>query len=215
MRQIKTEYLVLAPMVPMVVHIYTFFEAYDHWIIAGAVAITFDVTIFMLFRFLRTKEVRTDKIAYRVVWLGIIIMSLFQLYVNIRVYWHHQPGADAVVMGAIFPVMFGFLSFISARMELKVESYRKKREGIGSYRDTPVRNGKGAYSGVGAYGDTPVRSGDSPVVKKNAGNREVCEHIFSQLSDKSEAIAAAVESGVPKSSAYRYWKEFNKEGALL
>jgi uncharacterized membrane protein len=195
LKQIKTEYLVLAPMLPMVVHIYSFFAAYDHWLIAGAVAVTFDVTIFMLFRFLRTKEVRTDKIAYRAVWLGIIIMSLFQLYVNIRVYWESQPGADAVVMGAIFPVMFGFLSFISARMELKVESYRMKSE-------------KAKVKRIEI-------EGTSPVLQKNASNREVCEGIFSQIEEKTEAIGQAVEAGVPQSSAYRYWKEFEKKGALV
>ncbi len=194
MKSIKTEYLVLAPMVPMVVHIYTFFNAYDHWLIAGAVAITFDVTIFMLFRYLRTKEVRTDKIALRSVWIGIIIMTLFQLYVNIRVYWQVDPGADAVAMGTIFPAMFGFLSFISSRMEQKVESYRKV---------------------VGSHSDAPVLKSEKSVPDKNIDNRALCQDIFTDQSDKSQAISLATENGVPQSSAYRYWKEFKKEGSLV
>jgi len=190
MKQIKTEYLVLAPMVPMVVHIYTFFAAYDHWLIAGAVAITFDLTIFMLFRFLRTKEVKTDRIAYRSVWIGIILMSLFQLYVNIRVYWSVQPGADAVAMGAIFPVMFGFLSFISARMELKVESYRKQL--------------------------SPTKQQNSTILTaKNENNRETCESIFSQIKDKALALKAAADAEIPTSTAYRYWNEYQEKGSLL
>jgi len=190
LKNIKTEYLVLAPMIPMVVHIYSFFVAYDHWIIAAAVAATFDITLFLLFKYLRTREIRRDKAAYRSLWLAIIIMTAFQLYANIRVYWSVQPGLDAIVMGSIFPLMFGFLSFISARLEHRVESYRPA-----GHR----QNGQAGES----------------LPDPNRENRELCERIFPEHPDKTEAVKAAVEAGVPESSAYRYYKRWRKKGSLL
>lgn len=214
MKNVKTEYLILAPMIPMVVHIYDFFAA-DHWVIAALIAGTFDLSLFLLFRYLRIKELRRDRAAYRVLWTAIVLATGFQLYVNIRVYWAEQPGTDAVVMGSIFPLMFAALSFISSRLE-RVSSVRQPAQPGGSARraappklenraPAPAQNGQAKASGT----ETGALE-----LEPNMDNRALAERVFAARGASTEAVKELVNHGVPKSSAYRYKKQYAKHGGL-
>lgn len=121
--------LILAgPLVAMSWHI---FEVYSTDILPVRVflAVSFDLIIIGMYRYLTDEKVSGDETAYRVLWIAIGVVAVFQIYVNITVYLNSGKMKlfDSIMLGGIFPTLVNLVAFVDARRNNKVIKAEEKQ----------------------------------------------------------------------------------------
>lgn len=119
-------YLVAVPLIVMSYHIFNFYET-EPWVIRLGLAASFDVMVVVCFYLLKDEFISKVKVARQVTWATLVILILFQLYVNIWAYtdlhWFR-----ALISGSIFPLVVGLISYIAMIREKTLESVQAKEQ---------------------------------------------------------------------------------------
>lgn len=123
-------YLVAVPLFVMSYHIFNFYET-EPWVIRLGLALSFDIMVVACFYLLKDEFISKVKIARQVTWATLVILIVFQLYVNIWAYSDLHPFR-AVLSGSIFPLVVGLISYIAMirekTLEKEVAAEQKQQE---------------------------------------------------------------------------------------
>ncbi len=121
--------LILAgPLVAMSWHIFEVYST-DIFPVRVFLAVSFDLIIIGMYRYLTDDNLKKDTIAYSVLWTAIGVVAMFQIYVNITVYMNSgkMTLADSIALGGIFPTLVNLVAFVDARRNHKIEDNEKKK----------------------------------------------------------------------------------------
>jgi hypothetical protein len=107
-------------------HIYKFYET-EPVIIRIALAVSFDLMVVVCFYLLKDEFLAKIKKARQATWTVLLVLIVFQLYVNIWAYWDLHPFR-AILSGSIFPVVVGLISYISSLRQHQQEKKETKKK---------------------------------------------------------------------------------------
>lgn len=117
--------LVAIPLIVMSYHVFQFFES-DPLIVRIGLAVSFDILIVVLFYLINDDLIRKNARAIATCWVCIAVLIIFQLYVNIWVYWQEVTPVRAIISGAIFPLLVAPISYLSSLRKAEEEKEAEK-----------------------------------------------------------------------------------------
>jgi len=121
-------YLIAVPLIVMSYHIYNFYET-EPVVIRVGLAVSFDLMVVICFYLLKDRYIAASRQARMVTWATLMVLVLFQLYVNVWAY-AHLHWLRAAISGGIFPLVVALVSYIGMLREkhADLEAAAKRKE---------------------------------------------------------------------------------------
>lgn len=119
--------LVAIPLIVMSYHVFQFFES-DPLIVRIGLALSFDILIVVLFMLINDDLIRKNARAILTCWICIGVLIVFQLYVNIWVYWQEVGMVRAIISGAIFPLLVAPISYLASLRKVEEQKEEEREE---------------------------------------------------------------------------------------
>jgi len=155
-------YLIAVPLIVMSYHIYNFYET-EPVVIRVGLAVSFDLMVVVCFYLLKDKRIAADQHARKVTWITLMVLVIFQLYVNIWAY-ANLNWARAAISGGIFPVTVALISYIGMLREkqadLEASEQRKKQRKAKKLNDIGGKTELLALAAERPYADERVQKSD-------------------------------------------------------
>lgn len=105
-------------------HIYGFYSS-EPGVVRVMLAISFDIMVVVCFYLLKDPLISKLSRAKRATWCVLMVLIVFQLYVNIWAYWHEGWG-KAIIQGSIFPITVALISYIGMLRQQQAEKLEAK-----------------------------------------------------------------------------------------